>query len=109
MCVIIYVEDKKSMYEKLVETLKTFLENYNRDLSDIKFNELAGYTKHDAIFDEIFFEDFSIYLKDNGLWDLMLEFDNDMDSDVESEEYDRATETWNVMCDMVEKKVEAYL
>ena len=97
------------MYEKLVETLKTFLENYDRDLSDVYGNEIAGYTRHDAIFDEIFFEDFSEYLKDNKLWDLMLEFDEDMDSDTESPEYDRATETWNVMCDMVEKKVEEYL
>lgn len=97
------------MYEKLIETLKTFLENYHRDLSEVKYNDDFGYSKHDAIFDEIFFEDFSDYLKQNHLWDLMCEFDEDMDKDVESEEYDRATETWNLMCDMVDKKVEAYL
>ena len=97
------------MYEQLVKQLEEFLANYNKDLSNVEYCDENGYTKHDAVFDRILFIDFCDYLDVINKFNLWEELNDDMDKDVESVEYDRATETWNVLCDMVDKKVEAYL
>ena len=97
------------MYEQLVNRLEWFLANYNEDLNNVEFCDENGYTKHDAIFDRILFSDFCNYLDVANELNLWEDFNDDMDKDVESAEYDRATETWNLLCDMVDKKVEAYL
>lgn len=97
------------MYEQLVKQLEEFLANYNKDLSNVEYCDENGYTKHDAIFDAILFNDFCQHLRKANKFDLWIDFNDDMDKDVESKEYDRATETWNMLCDMVDKKVEAYL